>query len=146
MTASDIFCFFIHSPSVSGLSPIGEIRNIVIILTHTGKVVNLFNNLFPKNLEKKSRFYTLQTRGSLVLYFGCRKTAAIAYAPVAQLDRVTDSDVSGRIVRDKPQTVGGRAIAGGTGKNGDAVDYCLTTTAGEAPRQQNRICARSSVG
>ena len=43
-------------------------------------------------------------------------TAAISYAPVAQLDRVTDSDVSGTSSGDMAQAVAVSAFAGSAEK------------------------------
>ena len=64
------------------------------------------------------------------------------YAPVAQLDRALDSDVSGVSSGDMAQTVAATAFAGSAEKKCVVVDYYLTTI----PVEDNQICACSSVG
>ena len=64
------------------------------------------------------------------------------YAPVAQLDRVTDSDISGVSSCDMAQSLAAPAFAGTAEKKCVVVDYYLTTIA----ETHNQICARSSVG
>ena len=49
------------------------------------------------------------------------------YAPVAQLDRVTDSDVSEPIGREKPESIETTGFSGARAIFRLFFDYCLTT-------------------
>ena len=51
----------------------------------------------------------------------------VKYVPVAQLDRVSDSDVSGSFGGDKAEAVAAQGKAGTWVKNPPSFDYCLTT-------------------
>ena len=54
----------------------------------------------------------------------------IRYVPVAQLDRVLDSDVSDRFRSDMAQSLGMPAMQAAEAKKSVVVDYCLTTNFG----------------
>ena len=53
------------------------------------------------------------------------------YAPVAQLDRVLDSDVSDRFRSDMAQSLGASEIEAAEAKKTVVVDYYLTTVSEE---------------
>ena len=73
---------------------------------------------------------------------GISLAGTIKYAPVAQLDRALDSDISDVSSCDMAQNLAVPAFAGTAEKKCVVVDYYLTTIA----EIHNPICARSSVG
>ena len=117
-------------------------------LDQNQELVNFFNNPFLKNFFKKT-FTKRKNIGILnklfEKIFGTSHRKSI-YAPVAQLDRVLDSDVSGSFSWEAAQSPVVTGIAAGKQKEMTAVDYYLTTVSPQPQIPRKWICARSSVG